>query len=338
MPRTARRWPAAGCGTFRRGLIKDMIVFLTENQPAALRDRQARRPGKRGSHRQPRERARPPGLPEEALDLLFLLTCADIAATNERAYSGYTAATLATLFLRTSAAVSRVQAAQGNRRLSRSASRLSSTAGAGSRVSDFVRALGPRYCLANLPAGILRTLAMSSPLSRRPFACASRVQRSRQDQDHRPGRIGLFSLLSGILLANGADIVRARIHTFDGIAIDEFIVADVHGNEILEQKMEKELSIWIADLRASFERYWRAPAIWTAFISEIGRRTRLQRGLCEGHAGRDRPRGLHRPAHRGRLHGPTRAALRPDAPNGLPGPGRAQRRRRYDRMVRPRHF
>ena len=256
-------------------LIKDMIVFLVENH--LLLSAIARRGDLESEAvvgNLARELARQ-AYPTEALDLLYLLTCADVSATNERAYSGYAAATLATLFLRTSAAVSHASIDQ------QAASAVEERVAALTardprrRVSEFARALGDRYCLANSPQDILADF--SDLLSLEPEGFRLRVS---VFNDHlrvkiiAADRIGLFSLLSGILLANGADIVRARIHTWHGTAIDEFIITDVHGNEILEQKMEKELSIWVEDLRASFERYWAHPEDLDVLIAGIERRTR----------------------------------------------------------------
>ena len=268
----ARTWLQ---GLPTESLIKAMIVFLVENHllmSAIVRRGDLESEAVVGNLASELSRQ---AYPAEALDLLYLVTCADISATNERAYSGYAAVTLATLFLRTSAAVSRAHANADSSSVveERIASLISR--GAGAHASDFVRALGPRYCAANAPADILedfRDLMALEPEGFRlrvsVFNDHLRVKIVARD------RIGLFSLLSGILLANGANIVRARIHTFRGIAIDEFIIADVHGNEILEQKMEKELSIWIKDLRASFERYWASPADLDRLIPDIERRTR----------------------------------------------------------------
>ncbi len=256
-------------------LIKDMIIFLVENH--LLLSAIARRGDLESEEivgNFASELARQ-AYPAEALDLLYLVTCADIAATNERAYSGYAAATLATLFLRVSTAVSRAQASPDSPSVVEDRVAALVARGAGSRVSEFVRTLGGRYSLANTPADILadfRDLVSLEPQSFRlrvsVFNDHLRVKVIAAD------RVGLFSLLSGILLANGADIVRARIHTYRGTAIDEFIVTDVHGNEILEQKMEKELSMWIEDLRASFERYWVHPEELDRLIAGIERRTR----------------------------------------------------------------
>ena len=86
-----------------------------------------------------------------------------------------------------------------------------------------------------------------------------------------PDRIGLFAMMSGILLLSGADIVRADIHTYRDTAIDEFVITGVHGYDILERRMEKELSQWIDDLRRSFETYLARPAELDRVVTEIER-------------------------------------------------------------------
>ena len=88
-------------------LFKDMVVFLVENH--LLLSNLARRGGVDDQgvvdHLAGEFVLTP--FPEESLEFLYLMTCADVSATNPRAYSGYTATMLATLFVRAAKAVGR---------------------------------------------------------------------------------------------------------------------------------------------------------------------------------------------------------------------------------------
>jgi UTP:GlnB (protein PII) uridylyltransferase len=177
-------------------------------------------------------------------------------------------------------------------------------------VRDFARTLGLRYCTTNSVEEILedhrglRELdaadaaasgAAASDAAARGAAAAAAQFRLRVTvfNDHLKvkilarDRIGLFASLSGILLVNGADIVRADIHTFCDTAIDEFVITAVHGYDILERRMEKELSAWIDDLRRSFEAYLAQPAELERLVTEIEINMRK--------SGRRVPEAFHRP-------------------------------------------
>ncbi len=273
-------------------LFKDMVVFLVENH--LLLSNLARRGGADDQsvvdHLAGELILTP--FPEESLEFLYLMTCADVSATNPRAYSGYAATMLAALFLRAARALGRGTAAGagagaaaaagvGGSEPAEAQARVeelgASLSGQPEGVRDFVRALGPRYCATNAPREIVDDYRAFTDLGAAGPAGPGFALRVIVFNDYlkvkilAPDRIGLFAIMSGILLLSGADIVRADIHTYRDTAIDEFVITGVHGYDILERRMEKELSQWIDDLRRSFETYLAQPAELDRVVTEIER-------------------------------------------------------------------
>ena len=256
-------------------LFKDMIVFLTENH--LLLSNVARRGNIEDEgvvENLAREFVLCP-FPEESLDFLYLLTCSDVASTNSRSYSGYTAGMLASLYLKALRIVTQGASAGRTGDVSSLVEVYAGRFAAepeGRDLAAFVRALGERYCGLNSQAevrsdfGDFRALAAGNyKLKVTLFNDHLKVKVLAED------RRGLFSLLCGLLLVNGADIVKATIHTYENVAIDEFVITGVHGNDMLEERMEKELSFWMEDLDKSFRRYLFDPEALDKIITGIER-------------------------------------------------------------------
>jgi [protein-PII] uridylyltransferase len=265
-------------------LFKDMIVFLVENHLllSNLSRRDSVDDPSVAEHLAGEFIVTP--FPEESLDFLFLTTCADVSATNPRAFSGYTAARLEALYQRTALLVRGPAQAEGGRPAAAVGDRLEELvrrlAEHGDELPPFATALGLRYCAANAPEEIQRDYLDFCALAR--GGGAGFRMRVVVFNDHikvkamAPDRIGLFSIFSGILLLSGADIVRADIHTHQGIAVDEFVVTGVHGYDILEQRMEKELSAWVDDLSRAFETWLPDPAGLDRVVADIERGMKAQ--------------------------------------------------------------
>ncbi len=237
-------------------LIKAMIVDLVENHlllSSASRRSDPLVPGSLAGLEA--EFALKP-YPEDAVGLLALVTACDIAATNPKAWSGYRATRFESLVTALDSGLSRAKGEAPQ--LFILADRVASLE-AIDRKGDlraFARRLGDRYTLANPPGRIAKDFFLFSEnhLSRYDVDVIA-------ENDHikvkvfAPDEVGLFATLAGILLVNGADIVRADIHTLDGIAIDEFTVTEVFGNDYLAEAMSRELSLWIEDLQRSLRHY-----------------------------------------------------------------------------------
>jgi [protein-PII] uridylyltransferase len=279
----ARRWLRA---LPTESLFKDMIVFLVENHLllSNLSRRDSVDDPSVAEHLAGEFIVTP--FPEESLDFLFLTTCADVSATNPRAFSGYTAARLEALYQRTALLVRGPAQAGGGRPAAAAGDRLEELvrrlAEHGAELPPFATALGLRYCAANAPEEIQRDYQDFRALAQE--GGAGFRMRVVVFNDHikvkamAPDRIGLFSIFSGILLLSGADIVRADIHTHRAIAVDEFVVTGVHGYDILEQRMEKELSAWVDDLSRAFETWLPDPAGLDRVVADIemGMKAQLQ--------------------------------------------------------------
>ena len=237
-------------------LIKEMLVFLVEEH--LLLSKAARRfdagPGPCIDEVVSIFASR--AFPEDSFGLLAILTACDMAATKEGAFSGYRRSSFEAL----AAALDARLSAKGGRSTREAiiADKLAeaSTRGAGAEIVDFALRLGERYILSN---GV-DSMERDYRLWRRNGHDHVDLEVTAAN-DHlkvkilAPDEPGLFASLAGILLANGADIVSADIHSLDGVAVDEFRVTEVFGNDLLADTMAKELSLWTEELDRSLRHY-----------------------------------------------------------------------------------
>ncbi|HUX37023.1 MAG TPA: hypothetical protein VMV44_03905 [Rectinemataceae bacterium] len=241
-------------------LIKEMLVFLVEEH--LLLSKAARgfdaKPGPFLDEVVSVFASR--AFPEDSFGLLAVLTACDMAATKEGAFSGYRRSSFEAL---AAALDSRLASRDGrSTREAIIADKLAeaSSRGAGAEIVAFARRLGDRYILSN---GV-DSLERDYRLWRRNGHDHVDLEVTAAN-DHlkvkilAPDEPGLFASLAGILLANGADIVSADIHGLEGVAVDEFRVTEVFGNDLLADSMAMELSLWTEELGRSLRHYIERP-------------------------------------------------------------------------------
>ena len=173
----------------------------------------------------------------ERLDMLYLLTYADMASVSPENWTKWKAHLLRTLYEKTRSALlttGSVHSWSVEQRRERLAGRIAPLAGElAALVPDFVRVLPERYLTTARPEAAARHLKLWAGARKTGFA----------GELHRPGageadltllandRPGLLALFSAALAANGIDILGAEVNSLEGgTALDTFVVREAGGN------------------------------------------------------------------------------------------------------------
>jgi len=212
--------------------------------------------------------------PEEYLDLLFILTFADVWATNPKNFTGYFALT----FTRVYQAVREKVLAQprdmegptGTGR--RFAPELLDEAG----FTGFCGEMGERYLDRHDEATIVNDYRILSSLAPGRFhldlSVSPEVVRVKIFAWDRPG---LFALLAGVLALNGATIVRADIHTRRGRALDEFAVTHIFASDSGSVSEAEDGERWRAGLLKDLYTYQHDLDRLSASLAVLRHKTRV---------------------------------------------------------------
>ncbi len=171
----------------------------------------------------------------ELLDMLYLLTFADLRAVGPHAWSDWKGGLLSELYLRT-----RDRLSPGGiraERLCRDEARLIKTIHRSlgrdeneSSIRDFLSKMPERYTHYTSPEAIAAHIMMSRELDSAPVATLVRDVAERSCTEFSivtRDAPGLFAKIAGVLSANGANIVDAELCTAnDGLAVDVLWVTD----------------------------------------------------------------------------------------------------------------
>ena len=173
----------------------------------------------------------------ERLDMLYLLTYADMASVSTENWTQWKSHLLRTLYEKTRAVLLSTGSAHAQsleQRRDRLAGRLAPLAGEqAALVPDFVKALPERYLTIARPETAARHLKLWTVARKTGFA--GELHRSEAGgadltllANDRPGLLALFS---AALAANGIDILGAEVNSLEGgIALDTFAVREAGGN------------------------------------------------------------------------------------------------------------
>jgi [protein-PII] uridylyltransferase len=172
----------------------------------------------------------------QRLEMLYLLTYADMASVSPENWTPWKAHLLRTLYEKTHTALVRERAASDHSleaRRERLAERVAPLAGEhGSLVHSFVQALPQRYLATARPEAAARHLKLWAMARRAGFAGEMhRAESGETDltlvaQD----RPGLLALFTAALAANGIDILGAEVNSLTGgMALDTFVVRETGG-------------------------------------------------------------------------------------------------------------
>ncbi len=175
----------------------------------------------------------------ERLEMLYLLTYADMASVSPENWTRWKAHLLGTLYEKTHAtmlaeglgAPEHAQSVEERRR--RLADRLCPLAGEQAKlVPGFVKELPERYLTTALPEAAARHLALWATARATGFAGA--LHRSAVGEADltllATDRPGLLALFTAALTANGIDILGAEVNSLEsGMALDTFVVRESGG-------------------------------------------------------------------------------------------------------------
>lgn len=196
--------------------------------------------------------------PVEYLDYLYLLTYADILATNPTNYTGYVAALLRQLYHRTREVLKDRAALISDRDFLQNAINQAVELYESADIGDFVAALGIRYATVNTaPEMCSDYRALQDTRSGKLSISVSHFNDVLQVKVFAPDHMGLFAQLAGILLLNGANILRANIYTYADTAFDVFFINDIFGANLTKDNMQAELESWVSRVQESVDKFLR---------------------------------------------------------------------------------
>ncbi len=180
---------------------------------------------------------------EERLDLLYLLTEADMRATGPKVWNTWKAQLLADLYLNTRQVLRKGLPADAETRIRRVRRRiirgLSEEGFTPERVRSHMKRLGRDYLLHYHPEELIQhtriLLAGQGPtmveVAPHPRAGGTEIL------VYTPDRPGLFTLATGTLAALGLNIAEAKVHTTrDHWALDTFIVLDHEDHPVTDKR------------------------------------------------------------------------------------------------------
>ncbi len=182
--------------------------------------------------------ARETGAPER-LEMLYLLTYADMASVSPENWTPWKAHLLRTLYEKTHATLlaeglgTPAHAQSVEARRARLADRLAPLAGQqASEVRDFVKELPERYLASARPEAVARHLKMWAAAKRSGFA--GEMHRAPSGETDltllAQDRPGLLAIFTAALAANGIDILGAEVNSLGGgMALDTFVVRETGG-------------------------------------------------------------------------------------------------------------
>jgi [protein-PII] uridylyltransferase len=190
--------------------------------------------------------------PSDYLDYLYLITYCDVYATNPTNFTGYTATLLMQIYRKTKLALSGKIDKDYEKRMFeekiRSASKLVRDDG----LERFIRFLGVPYTNQTSEEEIVADYALCKSIS--PGETRLEVRNFNEYLKIKiftPDRLGVFACIAGVLLMNGANIVKANIFTYGALAFDVFDVTDIFGANLSATSMRSELASWIERLERS---------------------------------------------------------------------------------------
>jgi [protein-PII] uridylyltransferase len=182
----------------------------------------------------------------ERLEMLYLLTYADMASVSPENWTEWKSRLLRVLYEKARGTLLAEELDQPahaeslelrRERLARSIGPLLGDASARKAVGEFTRALPERYVATVRPDDVARHLQLWVVASRSGFAAELRQPESGEAELTlvAPDRPGLLALFSAALSANGIDILAADVNSLeDGIALDRFIVREPGGGALAE--------------------------------------------------------------------------------------------------------
>ncbi|MBN1409505.1 MAG: hypothetical protein JW969_01580 [Spirochaetales bacterium] len=192
--------------------------------------------------------------PADYLDFLYLLTYADIMAKDPGYFTGYISETLDHLYTNMQPLI---HGGSGKERFEEE--NLLKLNELSSAAREFAQKLGEKYVFTTSTADIEEDYLIFEKLKENPANVKYKVRHYNETlkiKFYSNDKAGLFGFLCGVLLINGADIIRAAAHTIESVAVDEFYIACIFGQDPLYFKEKNELYEWEKKLEKYLAQYW----------------------------------------------------------------------------------
>lgn len=194
----------------------------------------------------------------ERLNLLYLMTFADVRAVGPEVWTKWKAALFQDLYFKTLSVLERgtFEPEEAGERMEwmKEEVRAALKGVDKSAVEDFLMLLPPGYYLANSPESIAKHFGVIKELRLKPY-----VIHVRQDRESRSTELticthdtpGLFSMITGVLASNSTSILGSRINTLhNGIAFDVLQITNLFGEQITDAEKLKAIEKDLADVLA----------------------------------------------------------------------------------------
>ena len=231
----------------------------------------------------------------DALNMLLLLTYADLNAVGPGVWTEWKGSLLWDLYRRTKKVITGEDvpidiAAERSRIKGEIVAALTSTVPL-SEVERHLALLPDRYLHVTPPGAVATHIQMIDAVKAEGFACRWTSQNNASGElvVAAPDRHGLFANLAGTLAANGTEILSAEVNTReDGIAIDTFVLRQASTRKAVEvhrcQAIERALRQAVAgslDVAASVERWNTANAPRKKSRTVLARHHNLPTVACD---------------------------------------------------------
>lgn len=198
---------------------------------------------------------------DERLDLLYLLTFADVKAVGPEVWSEWKGTLFQELYFKARAVLEKgaFEPTQMTVRLDKLKSRVLARARldedtniTAAEIERHMKQLPPRYAFSNSPGSILAHIEYIKELDR-----SALVVKVRQVEDREYTELvvttldtsGLFAMITGVMMANSVNILGAQINTLrNGVALDLLQVNTVYGKLLTDEVKIKRIKENLKDL------------------------------------------------------------------------------------------
>ncbi len=205
---------------------------------------------------------------------LYLLTFGDMKAVGPKVWSNWHDMLLTELYLQTLQVFEREEFVEEDhtQRVDRIKQRVTDAAqisGDGQAVATFLRDMPDRYFLRTAEERILHHIHLTAGMNSAPVVCEVRHLPEREFSEFTVvtrDRPGLFSMLTGVLLAHGMNILGANINTSEsGIALDIFRISHADQAEAVQrperwERLQSTLGRCSRE-RSTSNNWWRTPSV-----------------------------------------------------------------------------
>jgi len=172
----------------------------------------------------------------DMVNMLYVLTCADIRGVGHGSWTGWKAALLEELYFKSSIGFEQGDAQSGDstKQIRQELKDKLPNSLTYEALDRHLEKMSERYLYECTPEDIINHMLLIGELEEKPFAIS--MKRSTSSTEFvicTSDRLGLFAEITGTLAGSGCDIQSAQLLTrSDGVALDIFLLSDEQGRSI----------------------------------------------------------------------------------------------------------